>query len=162
MASYNKNNILKNAESVVKSITPLREKGDTVVTTNGCFDILHAGHIQYLSEAATKGDILVVGVNCDKVVKKLKGENRPVQKEDDRVAIIGALKMVDCAFIFSEDDPRDFLNIIKPDIHVKGGDYTEDIIEKPVVEAYGGKISIVSFMEGYSTTDIIKKIIPNV
>lgn len=161
MAYNNKNSIFKNAESVVEYITPLRKKGKTVVTTNGCFDILHAGHIQYLSEAASKGDLLVVGVNCDKVVKKLKEENRPVQSEDDRVAIVGALKMVDCAFIFSEDDPRDFLNIIKPDIHVKGGDYTEDIIEKPVVEAYGGKISIVSFKGGYSTTDIIKKIISN-
>jgi len=158
MAHYNKNAIFKNAESVAEYITPLRKKGKTIVTTNGCFDIIHGGHIEYLSEAASKGGILIVGVNCDKVVKKLKGGNRPVQGEDDRVAIVGALKMVDCAFIFTEDDPCTFLEIIKPDIHVKGGDYTEDIIEKPVVEAYGGKVSIVSFKEGYSTTTIINKI----
>lgn len=159
MAYNNKKSIFKNAESVVEFITPLREQGNTIVTTNGCFDIIHGGHIQYLVEAASKGDILIVGINCDTVVNKLKGDNRPVQSENDRVAIVGALKMVDCAFIFPEDDPRDFLTVIKPDIHVKGGDYSEDIIEKPVVEMYGGKISIVSFKEGSSTTGIIKKII---
>ena len=148
MAQYN-NTVFETAEAVLEYITPLRKKGKTIVTTNGCFDIIHAGHIQYLSEAASKGEILVVGINCDEVVKKLKGEGRPVS----------ALKMVDCAFIFTEDDPRIFLKIIKPDIHVKGGDYTEEILEKPVVEAHGGKISIVSFKEGYSTSEIINKII---
>lgn len=154
-----KNSTFANAEAVREYTTPLKEKGKTIVTTNGCFDILHAGHIQYLAEAAKKGDILVVGVNSDEVVRKLKGSNRPVQSEDDRVAIIGALKMVDCAFIFYEDDPLTFLKVIKPDIHVKGGDYTEDIIEKPVVEEYGGKISIVPFKNGRSTSDIINKIV---
>lgn len=158
MAQYN-NTVFETAEAALEYITPLRKKGKTIVTTNGCFDIIHAGHIQYLSEAASKGEILVVGINCDEVVKKLKGEGRPVQGQNERVAIVSALKMVDCAFIFTEDDPRNFLKIIKPDIHVKGGDYTEEILEKPVVEAYGGKISIVSFKEGYSTSEIINKII---
>jgi rfaE bifunctional protein nucleotidyltransferase chain/domain len=129
-----------------------------VVTTNGCFDILHAGHIQYLYDAASLGDILVVGVNSDSVVRKLKGNSRPVQNEQNRLTLIGSLRMVDCAFIFEEDDPREFLKVIKPDIHVKGGDYSEDIIEKPVVEAHGGKIVIVSFKEGQSSTALIEKI----
>lgn len=158
MAQYN-NTVFETAEAVLKYITPLKKNGKTVVTTNGCFDIIHAGHIQYLSEAASKGDILVVGINCDEVVKKLKGEGRPIQGQNERVAIVSALKMVDCVFIFTEDDPRIFLKIIKPDIHVKGGDYSEEILEKPVVEAHGGKISIVSFKEGYSTSEIINKII---
>ena len=157
MAQYN-NTVFETAQAVLEYITPLRNNGKTIVTTNGCFDIIHAGHLQYLSEAASKGDILVVGVNCDEVVKNLKGEGRPIQSENDRAAIVSALKMVDCAFIFTEDDPRAFLKIIKPDIHIKGGDYTEEIIEKPVVEAHGGKISIVSFKEGRSTTGIINKI----
>ena len=158
MAQYN-STVFKTAEAVLEYITPLRKKDKTIVTTNGCFDIIHAGHIQYLSEAASKGEILVVGINCDEVVKKLKGEGRPIQGQNERVAIVSALKMVDCAFIFTEDDPRNFLKIIRPDIHVKGGDYTEEILEKPIVEAHGGKISIVSFKEGYSTSEIINKII---
>lgn len=160
MAVYLKNgNVFKNAEEVLKYITPLKRKGKKIVTTNGCFDILHTGHIQYLTEAASKGDILIVGVNCDAVVRKLKGKSRPVQNQRARVAMVGALKMVDGAFIFTEDDPREFIRIIKPDIHVKGGDYTRDILEKETVEANGGVISIVSFKRGFSTTEIINKII---
>ncbi len=159
MSQYTNNSIFKDVQAVTKHITPLKKKGKTIVTTNGCFDILHAGHIQYLSETASQGDILVVGVNSDDVVRKLKGGNRPIQDENARVSIIGALKMVDCAFIFYEYDPRAFLKVIKPDIHVKGGDYSEDIIEKPVVEAHGGRISIVSYINGCSTTDILSKII---
>jgi len=160
MAAYNNDeNVFKNAKAVLEFITPLRKQGKTIVTTNGCFDILHAGHIQYLSEAASKGDILIVGVNCDAVVRRLKGKNRPVQNERARVAIVGALKMVDCAFVFTEDDPREFIGIIKPDIHVKGGDYTRDILEKESVETNGGVISIVSFKKGFSTTEIVNKII---
>jgi len=159
MSRYIYDAVYKDAQSVVEYIAPLREQGKTVVTTNGCFDILHAGHIQYLADAAALGDILAVGVDSDEVVKRLKGNSRPVQNENDRVSLIAALKMVDCAFIFPENDPRAFLEVIKPDIHVKGGDYTEDIIEKPVVEAYGGKIQLVSFKDGCSTSNIIDKII---
>lgn len=150
--------VFKSVQSVLKYINPLRSKGKKVVTTNGCFDILHAGHIQYLFKASLKADLLIVGVNSDAVVRKLKGKNRPIQTERDRLTLIGALRMVDCAFIFQEEDPREFLNVLKPDVHVKGGDYTEDIIEKPVVESYGGKISIVSYKQGYSSTKIIDKI----
>ncbi len=162
MSQYMHDAVYNNAQAVAEYLAPLRKKGKTVVTTNGCFDILHAGHILYLADAAALGDILVAGVNSDDVVKRLKGSGRPVQNETDRVSLIAALKMVDCAFIFPENDPRAFLEIIKPDIHVKGGDYTEDIIEKPVVEAYGGKVHIVSFKDGCSTSSIIDRIISGI
>lgn len=151
------NNTFQSAPELKAAIEPLRKQGKTLVTTNGCFDIIHAGHILYLTEAARLGDILAVGVNCDKVVQKLKGKGRPLQNEQDRLAIVASLRMVDFAFIFREDDPRQFLEILRPDVHVKGGDYSEEIIEKPVVEKHGGKIKIVSFLKGYSTTSLIAK-----
>ncbi len=142
-----------------KVVTQLKDEGKKIVTTNGCFDLLHTGHISYLSEAATFGDILIVGVNSDKIVENLKGPGRPVQKESDRAFIIASLKMVDFTFVFPEPDPREFLKILKPDIHVKGGDYTpEQLPEREIVEAHGGRIVIVSFVDGYSTTSIVKKI----
>ncbi|MBD3393750.1 MAG: adenylyltransferase/cytidyltransferase family protein [Chitinivibrionales bacterium] len=150
--------VFENVEQVRKHVAPLRAEGHTLVTTNGCFDLIHAGHIRYLSEAAAEGDILVVGINSDASVRKLKGPDRPVQSEKDRALIVAGLKSVSCSFLFGEDDPRAFLEVLKPDVHVKGGDYGEDIIEKPVVEAYGGKISIVSFVPGRSTSEILRGI----
>ena len=146
------------AAEVRDAIAPLRSGGKTLVTTNGCFDIIHAGHVQYLREAAQLGDILVVGVNCDSVVASLKGKDRPLQNEQDRLSIVAALAMVDFAFIFREADPRGFLEILRPDIHVKGGDYAEDVVEKPVVEKYGGIIKIVSFLQGRSTSSLVRRI----
>jgi rfaE bifunctional protein nucleotidyltransferase chain/domain len=150
--------VLRDAEAVRLALAPLRAQGKRIVTTNGCFDILHAGHIQYLAEAAALGDVLVVGINSDAVVRGLKGTGRPIQSEQDRVTIMGSLRIVDFAFIFHEDDPRAFLEIIQPDIHVKGGDYTTDILERGVVEAHGGRVSIVSFRQGYSTTRVVERI----
>jgi glycerol-3-phosphate cytidylyltransferase len=147
--------VCSNPGEVAERVAHLRKKGKTLVTTNGCFDILHAGHVAYLAEAAALGDVLAVGVNSDAVVTKLKGSNRPVQSQVDRVAIVGALRMVDFAFIFEEEDPRAFLSILKPDVHVKGGDYDTDIIERPVVEKYGGTVKTVSFMAGRSTSSLI-------
>jgi rfaE bifunctional protein nucleotidyltransferase chain/domain len=152
------NNVFQTASELRDAISGLRRQGKTLVTTNGCFDIIHAGHIQYLAEAARLGDILAVGVNCDAVVQKLKGKGRPLQGEQDRLAIVASLRMVDFAFIFRENDPCAFLEILRPDVHAKGGDYTEDIIEKPVVEKYGGKIKIVSFLKEHSTTSLINRI----
>ncbi len=145
------------AAQVRDAIAPLRAQGKTLVTTNGCFDIIHAGHVQYLAEAAALGDILVVGVNCDNAVARLKGKGRPLQGEQDRLSIVASLVMVDCAFIFREDDPREFIEMLRPDIHVKGGDYSEEIIEKPVVEKFGGRIRIVSFLAGRSTTSLVQR-----
>jgi rfaE bifunctional protein nucleotidyltransferase chain/domain len=152
------NNVYGSARDVGNAVAETRRQGKVLVTTNGCFDILHAGHVHYLSEAALLGDILVVGVNCDKVVRSLKGAGRPLQNEQDRVAIVASLRMVDYAFIFREADPRAFLEILRPDIHVKGGDYTGEIIEKQVVEKFGGKIRIVSYVKDHSTTSLVEKI----
>jgi rfaE bifunctional protein nucleotidyltransferase chain/domain len=140
-----------------ETIAPLRSMGKILVTTNGCFDLLHVGHVRCLREAAALGDILAVGINSDDVVRKLKGEGRPLQKAQERLEIVAALEMVDCAFIFTEDDPRAFLEVLRPDVHVKGGDYPQHIIEKPVVEKYGGVVRIVTLVEGYSTSSIVKK-----
>ncbi len=147
--------VFSTVEQVREHIAPLRAKGHTLATTNGCFDIVHAGHIRYLSEAAGEADMLVVGVNSDESVRRLKGEGRPVQCEADRALIVASLKMVYCAFVFPEDDPRAFLEVLKPEVHVKGGDYPRDIIERAVVEAYGGRIRIVSFFPDRSTSRII-------
>jgi rfaE bifunctional protein nucleotidyltransferase chain/domain len=150
--------IFADAEGVRDFIAPLRDAGKKIVTTNGCFDIIHAGHVQYLTEAARLGDVLVVGINSDDVVHKLKGPDRPVQNEKDRLLVAGALRMVDCAFIFRENDPRAFLEILRPDVHVKGGDYDRNIMEKEVVERYGGSIAIVSFLPGHSTSSLVSRI----
>lgn len=151
--------MFKNVQEVSPLISKLKEEGKTIVTTNGCFDLIHTGHITYLAEAASFGDILIVGINSDESVKKLKGPNRPVQNEMDRAFIIGSLKMVDFTFVFSEPDPCTFLQVIKPDVHVKGGDYTpEKLPERKIIESNGGKIAIVSFVNGYSTTSIVNKI----
>lgn len=149
----------KDVYEVKEFISPLRAAGKSLVTTNGCFDILHAGHVSYMYEAASMGDILVVGINSDSTVSELKGPDRPLQKENDRAFLIASLKMVDCAFIFTEKDPCAFLEILKPDIHIKGGDYDPDKLpEKAVVERNGGKIVVVSFLKGYSTSQIVNKI----
>lgn len=154
---YSSNSVFNDADAVREFFAPFRARGKTLVTTNGCFDLLHAGHINYLTEASLLGDMLVVGVNADTTVQKLKGPGRPIQNQDDRAKIIASLKMVDAAFVFSEDDPRAFLEILQPDVHVKGGDYTSNIIERETVERNGGKVAIVSFVNGYSTTSIVRK-----
>lgn len=150
--------VFKNVHEVKKYLAPLRAKGKTLVTTNGCFDIVHSGHICCLNEAAGLGDLLVVGVNADATVARLKGKGRPIRNQDDRVLVVAVLCMVDGAFVFPEDDPRAFLEILRPDIHVKGGDYTEDIVERETVERHGGRIVIVSYVKGFSTTSLVNKI----
>jgi D-glycero-beta-D-manno-heptose 1-phosphate adenylyltransferase len=149
--------VFNNAHDCAVWLAPLRAAGKTLVTTNGCFDILHTGHARYLTEASRKGDLLVVGVNADAVVRRLKGDGRPLRSETDRVLTVAALAMVDAAFIFRQDDPREFIEELKPDMHVKGGDYTKNIIEREAVERNGGQVVIVSYMEGFSTTSIVKK-----
>ncbi|MFP4015035.1 MAG: adenylyltransferase/cytidyltransferase family protein [Chitinispirillaceae bacterium] len=152
-------NICDDVTQMQRIIEPLRrEKNRTLITTNGCFDLLHAGHVRYLCEAARRGDLLVVGINADETVKKLKGPQRPIQGEKDRLLVVGSLKMVFGAFIFREDDPRVFLEVLKPDIHVKGGDYSRDILERETVEKNGGNVEIVSYLNGYSTSSIVTRI----
>ena len=130
-----------------------------VVFTNGCFDILHAGHVKYLREAAKLGEVLVVGLNSDASVKRLKGETRPVNNQDDRAEILCALGFVDYVVIFEEDTPLELIKIIQPDVLVKGGDYNrENVVGADFVMSRGGELFLIPFVEGKSTTNIIKKI----
>lgn len=132
--------------------------GRRVVFTNGCFDVLHIGHIRLLLEAAEAGDILVVGLNSDASVKRLKGENRPVHTEDIRAEMLAALVPVDCVILFDEDTPENLIRMVKPDVIVKGGDYTpEQVVGAGFVESYGGEVRIFPVVEGHSTTQIISK-----
>jgi len=137
----------------------IREKGLKIVFTNGCFDILHKGHIRYLSDASDLADVLIVGLNTDSSVKRLKGPNRPLQDQESRAISLSALVFVDYVVLFGEDTPLELLKIIKPYILVKGGDYqVETIVGYDVVSSYGGKVLSLPLVKGYSTTSIIKKI----
>jgi rfaE bifunctional protein nucleotidyltransferase chain/domain len=139
----------------------LRKAGKRLVVTNGCFDILHLGHVTYLQHAKDQGDALLVGVTGDSNVQKLKGPNRPVNGEQDRAAVLAALESVDGVFVFPELDARNFLEKVRPDIYVKGGDYTIDTInqdERRLLEKLGVKIVILPVVPGKSTTAILEKI----
>jgi rfaE bifunctional protein nucleotidyltransferase chain/domain len=149
----------KNLASVVKFIKQERKRGKKIVTTNGCFDVLHVGHIHSLETAKALGDVLVVGINSDASVRALKGKERPIVPAHERAEIIASLKAVDAVFVFDEKDPRGWLTKIKPNIHVKGSDRKmSEIIEREVVERFGGKIILLPIDKGKSTTNIIKKI----
>lgn len=129
-----------------------------IVFTNGVFDILHEGHIASLSEAALYGHILIVGINSDASVKRLKGESRPVNNEGSRTLLMASLVMVDAVILFEEDTPQNLITSILPDVLVKGGDYTiEQIVGAPEVIANGGEVKIVPILEGFSTTAIIER-----
>ena len=136
-----------------------RASGDVVVTTNGCFDVLHLGHLRYLQAARQLGDLLVVAVNSDNSVRQLKGENRPLVPEEERAEMLAGLECVDYVVIFPELTPIDLLAELKPNIHVKGGDYKlEQLIERDVVEANGGKVIVGLNVPGKSTTNLIQVI----
>lgn len=140
-------------------IEEAKKQGKTVVFTNGCFDILHIGHLRYLEEAKRQGDLLIVGVNTDASVKRLKGETRPINTECDRAEMLCGLAAVDYTVFFEEDTPEALLDELKPSIHVKGGDYQkEDLPETKIVEKHGGEVRILHFVEGKSTTNIVNKI----
>ena len=139
----------------------MRASGKRLVVTNGCFDLLHLGHVTYLETARQQGDALLVGVNSDAAVHQLKGPERPVTPEDDRAAVVAALESVDGVCIFAESIATRFLAAAQPDIYVKGGDYTLDTLnqdERRTVERAGGRIVIIPFVPGKSTTALLKKI----
>jgi rfaE bifunctional protein nucleotidyltransferase chain/domain len=139
----------------------LRASGKRLVVTNGCFDLVHVGHVTYLENARRQGDALLVGVNGDAAVRELKGPERPVTPEEDRAAVLAALESVSGACIFAEATATRFLAAARPDIYVKGGDYTLDTLnqdERRTVEQAGGKIVIIPFVPGKSTTAVLKKI----
>ena len=130
-----------------------------IVFTNGCFDILHRGHIEYLSQANDKGTVLIIGLNSDASVKRIKGEGRPVQDEMSRALVLASLRFVDAVVLFDEDTPLELIKFIKPDILLKGGDYSEEtIVGADFVRAHGGEVVTIPLTEGYSTSSIFKKI----
>lgn len=137
-----------------------RKEGSRIVFTNGCFDILHIGHIKLLEDSRTLGDILIVGLNSDDSVRRLKGPKRPIVSEQDRASILAALEAVDYVVIFDEDTPIETIKCLKPHIHVKGGDYDTRLLpETPAVEAYGGTVKSFALVPGHSSTDIIDRIL---
>jgi rfaE bifunctional protein nucleotidyltransferase chain/domain len=137
----------------------MRTNKQSIVFTNGCFDLLHPGHIDYLQKAKTLGDVLIVALNSDDSVRQIKGESRPVNSLNDRMAMLAALECVDFVTSFQEDTPYNLIDAIKPDILVKGGDYTKDeIVGADIVEDNGGEVKILDFLPGYSSSDLIKRI----
>ena len=142
--------------SLEESCREIRLKNKKIVFTNGCFDILHPGHIHILSKAKSLGDTLVVGLNSDLSVKKLKGDKRPLVSEDDRSRVLLSLRFVDYVIIFNELTPLKVIKKIKPDFLVKGGDYNENnIVGSDFVKAYGGQVEIIKFLDGYSSSNYI-------
>lgn len=145
-------------KNIVEVVNDLRKDGKTVVTTNGCFDILHVGHVRYLQKTKTFADYSVVMLNSDKSVRSIKGPTRPVNNENDRAEILCALECVDFVVLFDEDSPQNLIAEIKPNVHTKGADYTvETLPEAKTIMENGGRIEFISFVEGKSTTSIIEK-----
>lgn len=149
-------------ENLQNLLKKLRKDHKTIVTTNGCFDILHVGHVRYLEETKKYGDVLIVALNSDKSVRRLKGEGRPINNENDRAEVLNGLKSVDYVVLFDEDSPADLLAEIKPDVHTKGADYTvETLPEAKIIMENGGRLEFIKFVEGKSTTLTIAKINAN-
>ena len=139
-------------------VTSLKAKGKRIVFTNGCFDILHVGHVRYLKEAKALGDILILGLNSDSSVKSLKGSNRPINNESDRAEVLSALKSIDYVVIFDEKTAENIVGEVKPDIYAKGGDYSIDTLpEAKIVAEHGGKTVLLQLVDGKSSTNIINR-----
>ncbi len=151
--------MLISTDDIASFCEVLRKGGKKIVFTNGCFDILHAGHVTYLEKARSFGDCLVLGLNTDASVRANKGPSRPINSELDRARVVGALKAVDYVVLFGEQTAEHLIAKVKPDVYVKGGDYTlETLPEAKIVMGYGGKVEFVNMVEGRSTTNVIKKI----
>ena len=150
---------LKSVRQISQIVSRLKRSRKKIVFTNGCFDILHVGHVRVLTEAKSLGDILVVGLNRDASVKGLKGSGRPVTNETERAEVLCALAAVDYAVFFKESTPEKLIHAVRPDFLVKGGDWKKkDIVGAAFVESYGGKVIALGFIQGYSTTKLIEKI----
>ncbi len=147
-------------ERLAGTLEGLRRTGREIVFTNGCFDLIHAGHVRYLTAARACGDLLVIGLNSDRSVREIKGEKRPIVPEAERVDVLSALACVDCVTLFDEPDPLRLIRILKPDVLVKGADWAEeDIIGGDFVKSRGGRVERISVVPGVSTTNIIERII---
>lgn len=153
------NKILRDDMVIARHVNMWKALGKKIVFTNGCFDILHHGHLDLIAKAADMGNILIVAVNADASVKKLKGEERPINHEEDRLFQMASLLCVDAVCLFGEETPEQLIHKINPDVLVKGGDYSIDtIVGAQHVMSYGGKVEVVPFVKGYSTTGLISNI----
>jgi D-beta-D-heptose 7-phosphate kinase/D-beta-D-heptose 1-phosphate adenosyltransferase len=150
---------IKSLSALTKIISKLRNQGKKIVFTNGCFDLLHYGHVKYLQEAKKKGDILVVAVNSDNSVRKIKGNKRPIINEKDRLGLIAALESVDYVVLFKDVTPLEVIKKLKPEVIIKGADWSKfNIVGASLVLSYGGRVSTIKLVKGRSTTNLIKKI----
>jgi len=150
---------LKNLGEIEAIAAEARQAGRTVVFTNGCFDLLHRGHVHILREAKAKGDMLIVGINSDRSVRGMKGPMRPILAETDRIELIAAMEMVNYVVLFDEPDPCKLIDAIKPDVLAKGGDWGPNgVVGADIVERAGGKVAVIPYLKGFSTTEIIERI----
>jgi rfaE bifunctional protein nucleotidyltransferase chain/domain len=147
-------------QDLVEVVEKYRQQKKRLVFTNGCFDILHRGHTDYLAQAKKLGDILIVGVNSDESVRSIKGEKRPINSLEDRLAVLSALAAIDYLVVFNEELPIELIKLIRPNVHVKGGDYrAEDLPETATVKECGGEVQIISTVVGKSTTELIHRLL---
>ena len=150
---------LKSLEEVAAVAARARQSGQTIVFTNGCFDLLHRGHVHILRQAKAGGDVLIVGINSDRSVKMIKGPARPIVPEIDRVELIAAMEMVDYVVLFDEPDPYRLIAALKPNVLAKGGDWSaETIVGADIVERDGGRLLVIPYLKGYSTSEIVERI----
>lgn len=153
------NKKILNRNTLSANLAIWKFKQQKIVFTNGCFDIVHLGHIDYLSKAKDLGDILIIGLNTDLSVQRLKGKNRPIVNENARAMLLASLTFVDAVVLFNEDTPYELIKIVQPNILVKGSDYEEeDIVGYDIVKSNGGSIKTIDYLEGFSTTSIIEKL----
>lgn len=149
---------IQNSAALARKLISLRRRGKSIVFTNGCFDILHLGHVKYLEKARRLGDVLVVGLNSDSSVRAIKGKGRPINNEHARAMVLASLCFVDYVVIFSDDTPERLIQKLKPDVLVKGADWkSNDIVGADFVRSLGGRVARISFVKGYSTTSAIKR-----
>lgn len=150
---------IQSQSKLIKIIDALKRQGKKIAFTNGCFDILHYGHVKYLEQAKGKADILVVGLNSDSSLKKIKGKNRPINKQMGRAGVLSALQAVDFVAIFNAETPRKLIKLIRPDVLIKGGDWKlDDIVGADSVKAAGGRVLTIPYLKGYSTSKLIERI----
>jgi rfaE bifunctional protein nucleotidyltransferase chain/domain len=150
---------LKTIGEVAEITARAKQHGKTVVFTNGCFDLLHRGHIHILRQAKSQGDLLIVALNSDQSIKSIKGPSRPITPELDRVELIAAMEMVDYVVVYDEADPYNLIAAIKPNVLAKGGDWSADkIVGADIVEQNGGRVAVIPYLQGFSTTEIIERI----
>ncbi|MGH7797759.1 MAG: D-glycero-beta-D-manno-heptose 1-phosphate adenylyltransferase [Candidatus Binatia bacterium] len=150
---------LKSLDEIAGVAAQARQSGKSVVFTNGCFDLLHRGHVHILRQAKAAGDVLIVGINSDRSVETIKGPTRPILPENDRIELIAAMEMVDYVVLFDEPDPYQLIAAIKPNVLAKGGDWSADkIIGADIVERDGGRVAVIPYLKGFSTTEIIERI----